>query len=352
MACTLRSLVLAAVGAAFGPAGVASADTLVVLNKAQANASLLDPATGKVRATVPTGIGPHEVVIGPDGRTAVVANYGEEQPGSTLTVFDVESASVVRTIDLGPLRRPHGLAWLPQSRVVVVTVEDNKGIVCVDVDTGKVHALLPTDQHVSHMVALTPDGRRAFVANIVSGSVTAFELPGGKKLTTIPTGAGAEGIAVTPDGAEVWITNREADTVTVLDAAKLEIVASLPAKSFPIRVAITPDGKHALVSNAKSATVEVFDAKRHVHVRTLRFDKLPVEGRNKFFGDQFGDSAVPIGILVDPRGAKAYVALAHADLVAVVDLRKWKVVKTMKAGVAPDGLAYTTIDAKPAAKAR
>lgn len=348
----LRSVaVLAGVAALFAPAGRASADTLVVLNKAEANASLLDPATGKTRAIVPTGIGPHEVVIGPDGRTAVVANYGEEQPGSTLTVFDVEAAAVVRTIDLGQLRRPHGLAWLPRTHIVVVTVEDNKGIVCVDVDTGKVHALLPTDQHVSHMVALTPDGGRAFVASIVSGSVTAFELPGGKKLGTIATGAGAEGIAVSPDGAEVWVTNREADTVTVLDARKLEVTASLPAKSFPIRVALTPDGKHALVSNAKSATVEVFDAKRHSHARTIRFDKLPVDGRNRFFGEQFGDSAVPIGIQVDPAGAKAYVALAHADLVAVVDLRRWKVVKTMKAGLAPDGLAYTRIDTKAVRKA-
>ncbi len=194
----LRSIALAALGTVLGPAAVASADTLVVLNKAQATASLLDPAAGKARATVPTGIGPHEVVIGPDGRTAVVANYGEQQPGSTLTVFDVETAAVLRTIDLGRLRRPHGLAWLPRSRIVVVKVEDNKGIVCVDVDTGKVHALLPTDQHVSHMVALTPDGGRAFVANIVSGSVTVFALPEGKRLATVATGAGAEGIA--PDG--------------------------------------------------------------------------------------------------------------------------------------------------------
>jgi YVTN family beta-propeller protein len=323
----------------------ARADTLVVLNKAEATASLIEPRSGKVRATVATGIGPHEVVIGPDGRTAVVSNYGEQTPGSTLTVFDVGTAKVLRTIDLGALHRPHGLAWVPRSRIVVVTVEDNQGIVCVDVDTGHIHKLIPTAQQISHMVTLSPDGARAFVANIVSGTVSAIELRTGKRLATIATGAGAEGIAIGPDGREVWVTNREADTITVIDADKLAVVATLPSKAFPIRVAMTPDGKHALVSNAKSATLAVFDTATHAVVRTLAFGRLPGSKEPESFGGQFGDSAVPIGIVIDAKGTRAYVALAHADVIAVVDLARWKIVGKLKAGQAPDGLAYTLHDA-------
>ena len=58
------------------------------------------------------------------------------------------------------------------------------------------------------MVVSTPDGARAFVANIGSGSVTVVE--GRKAIRQIPTGKGAEGIAITPDGREVWVVNREA----------------------------------------------------------------------------------------------------------------------------------------------
>ena len=63
----------------------ASARTLVVLNKAEATASLIDLASGEVRATLPTGVGPHEVAISPDGKLALVADYGQQTPGSSLT---------------------------------------------------------------------------------------------------------------------------------------------------------------------------------------------------------------------------------------------------------------------------
>ena len=42
--------------------------TLVVLNKAARTASLIDLATKKSVATIPTGDGPHEVAVSPDGR--------------------------------------------------------------------------------------------------------------------------------------------------------------------------------------------------------------------------------------------------------------------------------------------
>jgi DNA-binding beta-propeller fold protein YncE len=103
----LANLVFALV---FGRALVAQG-TLIVLNKAEASASLLDATTGTVVATLPTGTGPHEVAVSPDGRWALVANYGAGEGGRSLTVLDVPARRVERTIDLGDYRRPHGVAW-------------------------------------------------------------------------------------------------------------------------------------------------------------------------------------------------------------------------------------------------
>ena len=68
----------------------AQAETLVVINKSEASASLIDVATKKIRKTVRTGQHPHEVVISSDGCTAVVTNYGNrERPGTSLTVTTI-----------------------------------------------------------------------------------------------------------------------------------------------------------------------------------------------------------------------------------------------------------------------
>ncbi len=335
-----RTLVLALLLSASG----ASAATLVVANKSEATASLVDLGSGEVRVTVATGNGPHEVAVSPDGMLAVVGDYGtRDAPGSSLTVVDVAAGEVVQTVDLGEHRRPHGMRFVGP-RKLVVTTEASRSLLLVDIEARKVERVLPTDQEISHMVAVTPDGGRAFVANIGSGTVTALDLRGRSAPVHVATGEGAEGVAVTPDGAQVWVTNRAEDTVTVLDATTLETVATIDSPSFPIRAVATPDGQHVLVTGARSDDVTVFATDPPRLERRIAFDlgdDVVVEDR--LFGDRFGSSSVPIGIVVDDSGKRAYVAHANGDVISVVDLESWEVVGLLRAGAEPDGMAVSPL---------
>jgi YVTN family beta-propeller protein len=320
------------------------AETLVVLNKSEATASLIDLASGTVRATLPTGHGPHEAAVSPDGRLALVGNYGtRDNPGSTLTVIDVPAAKVVRTVDIGEYRRPHGLLFLADGKRALVTAEDNKALLEVDVEGGTVVNAFATNQDVSHMVEVALSGTRAFVANIGSGSVSVIDLEKGTIIRTIDTGAGAEGITASVDGREVWVTNRSADTVSVIDAESLEILAQIPCASFPIRAKATPDGKHVLVSCARTADIAVLDVAARKEVRRIPQDLRAVDTEERLFGDRFGESSVPIGIVVHPTGKRAWVAHTNADVVAEIDLDGWKIVRLLEAGREPDGMAYSAL---------
>ena len=321
----------------------AAKGTLVVLNKAEATASLVDLATGATVVTLPTGVGPHEAAASPDGRLVVATNYGtREAPGSSLTVIDVPGARVRNTIDLGAGRRPHGLLFLDATRALV-TAEGSKALLVVDVEAGRVLRVIETSQDVSHMVAATPDGRRAFVANIGSGTVTAIDLAAGAVLAQVATGKGAEGIAVAPGGAEAWVANREADTVSVIDTASLRVVAEVEAVAFPIRVAFTPEGRRALVSCARTGDVAVFDVASRREVARMHAGLAPAAGAANLLGMTGG---VPVGIVVDPSGARAFVAHTNADAIAVFDLSTGALAATLKAGREPDGMAFTPVVAK------
>ena len=282
---TKNSFVLIAIGVAAINMSL-HADTLVVLNKSGASASLINLDSGEEVARVPTGDGPHEVAVSPDGTTAVVGNYGN--PGKSLTVIDIGSASVIRTIELDPWSRPHGIEYLGDGNRVAVTVEAQKALIVVDVTTAEVVQAVDTDQRVSHMVALAPDEKRAYVANIGSGSMTVIDLEKGERVANIPTGAGAEGITVTPDGKHVWVTNRADDTVSVIDTDSLEIVKSVPSASFPIRAKATPDGKWVLVTNAQSDELAVFDAKTMEEIKRINMNVEAKDASGRLFGDQFG----------------------------------------------------------------
>src|SRR5262249_36350352 len=91
---------------------LAAAAQLLVLNKGDATLAFIDPASGKTRGTVPTGDAPHEVEVSTDGRLAFVSNYGTQGSGGhTLSVIDIGTRKELKRVELGELRRPHGLSF-------------------------------------------------------------------------------------------------------------------------------------------------------------------------------------------------------------------------------------------------
>src|SRR5437868_2868632 len=99
------ALLLAAAVVAFSQS---PSTALLVLNK-EGTLAIVNPGTRKVVGRVNTGEQPHEVVASPDGKLAFVSNYGGSAPGNSLSVIDLAAMKELHRVDLGPLRRPHGL---------------------------------------------------------------------------------------------------------------------------------------------------------------------------------------------------------------------------------------------------
>src|SRR5436190_4219912 len=179
---------------------------LVALNKADASLAIIDPVSMKLIAKVPTGDGPHEVVLSSDGKTAFVANYGAQTPGNSISVIDVASAKEVRRFDVSPLQRPHGLRFLGGK--LYFTSETNRIIARYDPAANKIDWLMGTGQNASHMIAVSADQKRFYTSNIGSDSITSFEFqavpPAGSRITHVPVGKQPEAIDLSPDGKEVW----------------------------------------------------------------------------------------------------------------------------------------------------
>jgi YVTN family beta-propeller protein len=286
-----------------------------------------------------------------------VANYGDQTPGNTITVIDLLERRTERVIDLGEYTRPHGIEFLDRDHWFVVTSETKRALLKVSMRTGDVERVMDTKQDASHMVAVAPDKRRAWVANIGSGSVSAIDLESGEIAMAVPTGAGAEGLDVRPDGSEVWVANRSEDTITVIDARTMEVLETIDVspdgagpqapgagnrpRSFPIRLKFTPDGARALTTCALSGDVAVLDARERRITARIAMEAPAVEdAEGRLFQVPEG-GPTPVGLLVDPRGRFAFVANTNADFVAVIDLETLAIRGHIPTGREPDGLAWT-----------
>ena len=60
------------------------------------------------------------------------------------------------------------------------------------------------------------------------------------------------------------------------------------------------------------------------------------EKDQRLFGERFGESPTPVGIVVHPDGTRAYVANTNADVISVIDLQEFRLVDRLVAGEEPD----------------
>lgn len=136
-----------------------------------------------------------------------------------------------------------------------VYVVNNGGfgsVVPIDAATGTAGSSIPVGDTLGtapHGIAITPDGKTAYVANQGSNSVTPIDIATGTPGTPIPVGSGPSGIATTPDGKTVYVANSSSQSVTPIDTATNTAGPAIPIQLFPEAIAITPDGKTAYVAS-------------------------------------------------------------------------------------------------------
>jgi YVTN family beta-propeller protein len=320
---TLAISVLGAAAAAPVPTADPKTGHVLVANQQSGSVSLIDLQSDTSRV-IPVGAGPHEAVIAPSGRTAVVTIYGVAgAPGNQLAVIDVGKGEVTQTISLGEYTRPHGAMFLPgDESIVAVTSETTKNLVIVDLKAGKVSHAIPTGSETSHMVALTADGRRAFTANILGGGVSELDLPGKSLVRVVPVAPRVEGIAVTPDGGFVWAGSNTNGTVSIIETKSGTVAATLSGFGLPYRIAMSADGKLAIICDPKLDRLHVADVEAKKVAWTL---------------DGIGS---PRGVNIAPDGRAAFVTLAADESMGVIDLEARKLTRRIKVEKSPDGVWF------------
>jgi YVTN family beta-propeller protein len=330
---------------------------LLILAKRDHTLAIVDPSSLKIVAKVPVGLDPHEVIADSEGKFAYVSNYGFGAY-HTLAVVDLVNQTALPSIDLGPLRGPHGLAFVGGK--VWFTAEAAKVIGSYDPSSQKIDWVLGTGQNRTHMIFVFDDLKRMVTSNVSSGTMTIIEKTAGRRFgpgpgpgsagppsgpggpppggppgpppglpqgdwdeTVIAVGRGAEGFDVSPDGKEIWAANAQDGTISIIDLADKKVTETLAANVRGAnRLKFTPDGKRVFVSSLGSSELAVFDAATHQDVKRLKL----------------GHGAA--GILMDPDGSRVYVACSPDNYVAVIDLKTTEVVGHIEPGNDPDGLAW------------
>ena len=167
-----------------------------VANLKGGTVSVIDTVSQKEIAQVQVGKGPAQVGFTPDGRLVLVS-LSEE---NAVAVIDPATRQVIRKVAVGTV--PIQLYATPNSRMLLVanqgtSKKPGRTVSLIDLESFKVVKTVVTGAG-AHGVVVDRDGRYAYVTNTYANSVSVLDVKDRKVTKTVPVGKGPNGISVTP----------------------------------------------------------------------------------------------------------------------------------------------------------
>jgi YVTN family beta-propeller protein len=301
---------------------------LVVANQREHTTLLVDPLTREELAKVTVGVNGHEVAVSPDSRFAFVPIYGNSgvgkpgTDGATIDIIDLHDRKLTATIDLGKPLRPHRAEFGPDG-LLYVTAELAKAVDVIDPATRKVIAEIPTGAIESHMIVISPDGQRAYTANVGAGSVSVLNLKQRALVTVIPIAQTVQRISISPDGKRVFTHDQGTPRIAVIDTTNNKVASWIPLPATVYSSSPTADGRKLLASSpsGKIFVIDLASAKLEES-----FDIPPALGE----------------LLLAPEGKLAFVSCPQAGTIEVLDVPGHKLLQPIKLTPGVDGLAWAS----------
>ncbi len=182
----------------------------------------------------------------------------------------------------------------PATDLIAYAATMDGNVVPVDVTTGRAEAPIPVDLR-PEAIAITPNGRTAYVADAFAATVTPIDLTTGVAgaAISIASNSGISSIAISPNGATAYVAvvpAAQANGVVVpIDLATGTPEPGIPVGPDPIAIAITPDGSTAYVVDSGDGTITP------IALPSGTPDPRVAVGGN------------PVDIAITPDGSSAYV---------------------------------------------
>ncbi len=318
-----------------------------------------DPASGQISATIPVGHTPCGPSLAPDGKRLYVCNRFNDD----VSVIDL--GAMKETARVKAIREPIDTAVTPDSKVVFVTnllpVDPSDSydvaseVTVIDAATLKTSNIrLPNGSSSVHEVCVSPDGKYAYVAHILSryqmpttqlergwmntNAMTIIDVASKSRINTVLLddidlgAANPWAVSTTADGKKILVTHAGTHEVSEIDAEGLQAkLESIPKTMEEAKATGRYDGRGTYssitVDDVPNDLAFLVDLRRRIQLRR---------------GGPWGMLNDPGPFINGPRGmdvigTKIYVAIYFCDLVAVVDLedKSYYPVKAIRLGPEP-----------------
>ncbi len=265
---------------------------------------------------------PLAMALHPDGRHLVITNNGWSKP--SLRVVDLERRQVTHRMALDHAWL--GLVWHPDGKRLFSSGAADNSIREVEwrnerLVPGRTYTLAPPQKGGGGAMenpgfvgglALSPDARVLYAAQVYGKAVAAVDVETGEVLARAALQAEAYAAAVPSDGSAVYVSVWGASRVAVLEPRTLRALAEIVVGEHPNAMVFSKDQKRLFVACANTNAVWVVDLASRKAVERIGVALSP----------QAPPGSTPNALALSNDGATLLVANADNNTVAVVDVTR------------------------------
>ena len=310
-----------------------------------------------------------------DGSEAIARKlYVANTAGETLSVIDLDKQAVSHEIPIG--KHPHGLALLPDQRKLLCSLEPERAVKFIDTATDQITGTVQTTG-VPNQLAVTPDGRWAYVAINDKGTADVIDIGQAKVAKTLQIGKSPHNCYCPQGARHMYATSIGDHLVKQFDFARDHALKQTIHFDGAVRpLCITRDEKWLFVALEGLHGFGWADLGTGRQVGRIEQPLPPSEKRSKFAymnthglelrpGDRelwvtsfignglmiyditgerpkyvttVGVGDAPNWLTFSPDGKYAYSANAGANSITIVDCEARKALKEVKTGPVPKRL--------------
>ena len=199
----------------------------------------------------------HNLYVTPDGKNVVA---GDATANGYVSVLDTQADAPAWSVKLGTNIRPMAISKNADgsTRSVFVQIGDYNGFVVVDFKTRKEVAriahpkltpgrtAIPTGSSESHGIGVTADQKTLVVCSRLNNALYSYSLPDLKLSGTgYLDGKGCAWVTLTPDGKRAYLADPVGNSTLVVDIPSMKEVARIAVGQVPKRnfTMVIPAGK-------------------------------------------------------------------------------------------------------------
>jgi YVTN family beta-propeller protein len=266
-----------------------------------------------------------------------------------VTPIDVATNTPGANIAVG--QSPTAIAITPDGKTAYVTNGEGDSVTPIDLATNTPGPEIKLGTTAAY-IAITPDGKTAYVTT-ASGQpghwVIPIDLATNTPGANIEVGPATRGIAISPDGKTAYVVVEGANSVRAIDLATNTPGAEIEVGERMFAIAITPDGKAAYVSQFLAGeSVTPIDLATNTPGAAIKVGGEPgaiaitPDGKTAYVTNAASDSVTPIDVATNTPGAEIEVRRDPRGIAITPDGKTAYVANFLDASVTPIDLATNT----------